>query len=487
MEDKIIPVYQKRGLQPQQNKEKQYFDSLSIFKDKPFWIEDKEQHKQQFNNTDGQCCFNHIIGLPINAEDKPTPIFDYEMLVVNAILEHRHVWIKKAAGLGITELILRYLAWACLSTNKLENKLIFIVSGTREKFANELKERMEKLFIQNFPNLKLDSKYTELLLNKTYFKVFPTEAIKDLRGHADVAYIFIDEADHFDTSGWTELPAAIKRYDQKSNCKFIFVSTPNIPGGLFDSIERGIMFKDWFHKLFLGYEWGVGKMYTPEFIEKEKGSADFEREYNLKYLGKIGNVFSSYDIDQAIKLGEQYKDLPINQYCLHIVGVDPGFSSSKTAVYMAEVLKEEKCIRIIYGREYDKDTPSKIADDIHTLHTRYLNFYCYVDGANRAFVNELKYRFGESTNWNKPEEVFPQSNRILPVNFATSHKSMLEHLHNLISKAKIAIPKEYELLITSLRTATAEEWNLKKDETVNSDSLDALRMLCIPIKFGVRQ
>ena len=55
-----------------------------------------------------------------------------------------------------------------------------------------------------------------------------------------------------------------------------------------------------------------------------------------------------------------------------------------------------------------------------------------------------------------------------------------------MSKQKIAIPKQYDDLIISLRTATAEEWSLKKDDTVNDDSLDALRLLCIPIKFGVK-
>lgn len=90
-------------------------------------------------------------------------------------------------------------------------------------------------------------------------------------------------------------------------------------------------------------------------------------------------------------------------------------------------------------------------------------------------------------NWEKPEQVFPQANHILPWNFGTQHKIMLEHLHNLMSKNKIAIPKQYDLLITALRTCVAEEWSMKKDECVNSDSLDALRLLCVPIKFGVRE
>ena len=37
---------------------------VTRLKDKPFWIWDQRQHKQQDIKTKGDCCFNHIIGLP---------------------------------------------------------------------------------------------------------------------------------------------------------------------------------------------------------------------------------------------------------------------------------------------------------------------------------------------------------------------------------------------------------------------------------------
>ncbi|HJR49165.1 MAG TPA: hypothetical protein VJ799_13485 [Nitrososphaeraceae archaeon] len=33
-------------------------------RDKPFWIWDQQQHRQKDIKTKGDCCFNHIIGLP---------------------------------------------------------------------------------------------------------------------------------------------------------------------------------------------------------------------------------------------------------------------------------------------------------------------------------------------------------------------------------------------------------------------------------------
>ena len=43
--------------------------------------------------------------------------------------------------------------------------------------------------------------------------------------------------------------------------------------------------------------------------------------------------------------------------------------------------------------------------------------------------------------------------KVLPVNFATEHKQMLAHLHMLVNKEYLAIPKEFDKLIISLRTA----------------------------------
>jgi hypothetical protein len=45
---------------------------FEICKDKPFWIWDVQAHKQQDIKTKGNCCFNHIIGLPTKDQiDKP--------------------------------------------------------------------------------------------------------------------------------------------------------------------------------------------------------------------------------------------------------------------------------------------------------------------------------------------------------------------------------------------------------------------------------
>jgi hypothetical protein len=127
---------------------------------------------------------------------------------------------------------------------------------------------MQNLFRNKFPVLQLDSKFTDLWIKNTNIKIFPSRNVKDLRGYTDVSYLFIDEADHFDDSVISELLHAITRYEEKSNCTTIMVSTPNAPDGLFHSIEMDPNSK--YEKIVLSYEVGLDKIYDRQEIERKK-------------------------------------------------------------------------------------------------------------------------------------------------------------------------------------------------------------------------
>jgi hypothetical protein len=58
---------------------------LQRLRDKPFWIWDPKQHKQEDIKTKGDCCFNHIIGLP-RKDGIEKSIFDYERLLFDSLL-----------------------------------------------------------------------------------------------------------------------------------------------------------------------------------------------------------------------------------------------------------------------------------------------------------------------------------------------------------------------------------------------------------------
>jgi hypothetical protein len=452
--------------------------NLSIFTEKPFWIFNKLQHKEQFIKTNGNCCFNHIISLP-EKNGKEYPIFDYELDVINKIDKHRNIWVKKASGIGATELILRYLTYKILVNNDLEYKSIFIVSGTYQQHANDVKVRMENLFRKRFPSMQLESKFTDLWIKNTNIKIFPSRNVKDLRGYTDVSYLFIDEADHFEPSVTNELLHAITRYEEKSNCTTIMVSTPNRPDGLFQSIEKDPNSK--YEKIFLLYDVGLGKIYDPLEIKKKMQEVEFDREYRGFYLGRIGNIFSKIQIDQCINLGLEFSTdkIPVSLYTLKSVGVDFGFSSSSTGIVTLEHIKDRgDIIRVVDSYLIDKGDPNEIVNLCWDIWKKYGYMDClwFCDGSNRALINLLKIKWDESLNWETNEELNPDLVRIIPVNFNTNHKQMLGNLHAVISKGYLAIPEKYDKLITSLRTAYATELDLDKNQTSYDDLLDALRL-----------
>ncbi|MFL6377140.1 MAG: hypothetical protein ACJ72R_06725 [Nitrososphaeraceae archaeon] len=79
---------------------------------KPFWIWNIEEHKQEDIMTNGNCCFNHIIGLPTK-EGVEKAMFDYEKILYDSIFlvndvlnlnhnhtsfKYKHLWVKKQLG-----------------------------------------------------------------------------------------------------------------------------------------------------------------------------------------------------------------------------------------------------------------------------------------------------------------------------------------------------------------------------------------------------
>ena len=87
---------------------------------------------------------NHAIGLP-QKNGLSYPLFDYEQMLFDTLHTNKHIWIKKATGLGVTEFMLRYMAWLCLKT-QFYNTQMCIVTGPRIELAITLIDRMKELF-----------------------------------------------------------------------------------------------------------------------------------------------------------------------------------------------------------------------------------------------------------------------------------------------------------------------------------------------------
>jgi len=131
---------------------------ISQLLNKPFWIWNQEEHLALARETNGQCCFNHIVGLPI--KDKiEHPIYDYEKILYDSLIgvprytsaattdfKDKHLWVKKATGLGVTEFFLRMMAWLCTKDSNFVNGQICIVTGPNQDMAIKLIKRLKGIF-----------------------------------------------------------------------------------------------------------------------------------------------------------------------------------------------------------------------------------------------------------------------------------------------------------------------------------------------------
>ena len=215
---------------------------------KPFWIWNIEEHKAVDIITNGDCCFNHIVGLPTK-EGIDKPIFEYQKLIYDSLLlpdyrnhlkhdfKHKHLWIKKSTGLGITEFFLRLMAWMCLKDNSYRNSQMCIVTGPNIDIAIKLVKRLKGVFETRL-GITFANKETVLELDGCTIEAFPSNHLDAYRALDNPKFIFIDEADFFRKSEQEDVRHVSERYIAKSDPYIVMVSTPNAPGGLFERIER---------------------------------------------------------------------------------------------------------------------------------------------------------------------------------------------------------------------------------------------------------
>jgi hypothetical protein len=174
---------------------------LQKLKDKPFWIWDQRQHGQEDIKTKGDCCFNHIIGLP-RKDGIEKPMFEYERLLYDSLLipdfynplkhtfKQKHLWVKKATGLGVTEFFLRFMTWLCLSNNDYRNSQMCIVTGPNQDIAIKLIKRMKALFEPKL-GIVFASKETVIELNGCSIEAYPSNHLDAYRALDNPKFILL--------------------------------------------------------------------------------------------------------------------------------------------------------------------------------------------------------------------------------------------------------------------------------------------------------
>lgn len=236
-----------------------------------------------------------------------------------------------------------------------------------------------------------------------------------------------------------------------------------------------------YKRLYFDYTYGVDRIYTRKEIEMAKASPSFEREYNLKYLGLIGNVFHTKDIEAAIERGKRYYPDTSVKMSGKSLGIDPAYGSSNFGIVGTQGVDQH--IQVIYAEEFERPDYNEMLWLVAKLMQQYGYVRVYIDGANPSFIKSLKRMIGEDEHYEKyTKEQMERHTRnmysmkVFPVNFTTKHKEMLGHTKLLLEKGYVAINPRFHKLVTSLRTAVDNEGSLDKQLTSYSDIFDAFRL-----------
>ena len=181
-------------------------------------------------------------------------------------------------------------------------------------------------------------------------------------------FILLDEADFFRKSEQEDVRHVSEHCIAKSDPFIVMVSTPYAPQGLFEKIEHETEEICIYKRVLLDYTYGIGKIYTKEEIERAKQSPSFEREYNLKYLGRIGNVFHTKDIDAALEKGQHIVAVA-NKMSPKSIGIDPGWGSSPFGIVITQMTDDQ--IHVLYAEQFERPDFNEMLSKVWSLMTEF--------------------------------------------------------------------------------------------------------------------
>jgi hypothetical protein len=336
-----------------------------------------------------------------------------------------------------------------------------------------------------------ETEKTVAIVKNVRVEAFPSFHCSAARGYTDVRFILVDEASFWPPHQVTEMMGVVSGYISKPNSQsqIIFCSTPNKPGDLMHQIMTEPEKDSLYYRLHFDYKYGLeGRypIYSQQEIDEAMRSREFLREMSLQFIGVSGNVFSHECIDRAVELGSKYGD-SINKQAKHSLGCDPGFSSSLFGLVCLEY--SDGIIKVCYADELQRPSFNSMIQKIWEIRSMVGTLTnVFIDGANVEYVEAIKQELGENTNWHYIHEKIAWFKKlgldiadymqVVPLSFAVEGVSMLAHCKNLLEHEDnlIAINPKWEKLVTALKSCTALEYKMDKDQTSHSDVLDAYRL-----------
>ena len=489
---------------------------FKIFYGLPFYRFDlsTKEHLEEYDRKKGKCCFNHFIGMP-EKHGKTFPFFEYEKVLWEDFEKSLHgiplkegkspqklFAVLKATGIGMTEFIIRIMAWMAVSSPKYRGKRFAVIAGIRMPIAEIIINRFVNLF-HRFPFLGIKASRAKTMMNHVIVEAYPAINLDAMRSFHDLDFIFVDEAEFFRKSLQKQVRKVIERYIAKTNPFIYLVSTPGQPYGMFYELFREQTEEQCIYKRYeFGYEWGEGKIFTRNEIQEQRSSDSFEQEYNLQFGGTVGNLFSEKAIFKNVYTAQQalaidfapyysYKDIRFDNndtnYIPRAIGLDPGFGrnpkkgvGSYTGICLSQLRNGR--IEILFAGELMQPDFNELVEIITVMMAKTNTTKVFTDGSNPALVRALKNNIGEYPNYGSYEKkeidqkIYKGNMVICPVAFNIKARELMYSLKELVDNGLLVIHEQQKNVIECLRSAFVINEKLDKELTAHDDIFDAIRL-----------
>ncbi len=247
--------------------------------------------KELIDDRDGQCCFNHRVGLPTrkwetdeaNVEVIPVELTHFNRRMMENYFRHRKYSKNKCRGDGTTEILtIRWNVFKYGVMNTVKNRKAVIMPGTSSKLSNEISTRI-KAICDKIPQIYVGGVIPKSIAPlKFHFvtggRLELTSATPDAdRGYENVGDVNQEEVHHWEDIDDTPVFYATEGVYDKTKCHITHNTTPNGKRGFYYDLIWDIEATSDFFKHIVNWREVVGlpvekieDLYDIDYIDDDK-------------------------------------------------------------------------------------------------------------------------------------------------------------------------------------------------------------------------
>ncbi len=443
----------------------------------------------------GACkaCFWGVIGEPQDRDGNKTPLFDYELEIVDAIERFQKVALVKSRSIGATQLLLIYILYRILSLQESGN--YFIVSGNDWESSRGMMRRLRAIL--SVHNVYPVDRETVINFPSLDCRIQCYSArVASLRSWDRVKFCMVDELDSLIES--QDIRSVVEAYRVKSGAALVLLTTPGKVNSTMHRIFKEKEDKCFYHRLSMPYQRSLGKLLNEKDIANLKESSpSFESEFCCLFgFVKHGNVFTNVSLKSASdKLYfpnstrdnlNSPKSMGIDYGQTGNTGMGGGFACVVTAW-------EDGIVKVLAAKLWTNAEYFEILEEIRTMIQVYQPVKIWVDGSAVSFCRSLKLtpEVNEDPDYQVQIRRFREMKInyqdqmvVVPISWMKEQVGMLTNLKMLFDENCIAVSPDFDKLQVALKSAVAEGMRLDKGLSQYNDLIDALMLATNEYQMG---